>query len=78
MAVVGTPRRSISGTLTRRLDRLSERKFAILVSVPALLLVAIFVLPPILAVFGLSFFRITPSVVTSAIGRGTIRLAISL
>ena len=58
MAVVGTPRRSISGTLTRRLDRLSERNFAILVSVPALLLVAIFVLPPILAVFGFSFFRI--------------------
>ena len=58
MAVVGTPRRSVSGSLTRRLDRLSERKFAMLISVPALLLVAIFVLPPILSVFGLSFFRI--------------------
>jgi multiple sugar transport system permease protein len=58
MAVIGTPRRSLSGTITRRLDRLSERRFALLVSVPALLLVAIFVLPPILAVFGLSFFRI--------------------
>lgn len=58
MAVIGTPRRSVSGSLTRRLDRLSERRFALLVSIPALLLVAIFVLPPILAVFGLSFFRI--------------------
>ncbi len=58
MAVVPTTRRTVSGLLTRRLDRLSERSFAILVSVPALLLVAIFVLPPILAVFGFSFFRI--------------------
>lgn len=58
MAVAPTARRSVSGSLTRRLDRLSERRFAILVSVPALLLVAIFVLPPVLAVFGLSFFRI--------------------
>jgi ABC-type sugar transport system permease subunit len=58
MAVASTARRSVSGTLTRRLDRLSERSFALVVSIPALLLVALFVLPPILAVFGFSLFRI--------------------
>lgn len=58
MAVAPTARRSVSGVLTRRLDRLSERTFGALVSIPALLMVAIFVLPPILAVFGFSFFRI--------------------
>ncbi len=47
-----------SGVLTRRLDRLGDKSFALLISVPALLLVAVFVLPPVMAVFGLSFFRI--------------------
>jgi multiple sugar transport system permease protein len=47
-----------AGRLSRRLDRLSERRFAVLVSVPALLLLAAIVLPPTLAVFGLSLYRI--------------------
>lgn len=41
-----------------RLDRLSEPRFALLLFVPAILLVGLFVLPPILAVFGMSVFRI--------------------
>jgi len=48
----------LTGGVTRRLDRLSERNFALLISVPAFLLVALFALPPILSVFGLSLFRI--------------------
>lgn len=56
--MVGTALGRAGGTITSRLDRLSDRRFALLVSVPALLLVAAFVLPPILAVFGLSFFRV--------------------
>jgi len=47
-----------SGVVTRRLDRLGDRSFALLISVPALLMVAVFVLPPVLAAFGLSLFRI--------------------
>jgi ABC-type sugar transport system permease subunit len=46
------------GGISRRLDRLSERKFALLVSIPGLLLLGLIVLPPTLAVFGLSTFRI--------------------
>jgi multiple sugar transport system permease protein len=44
--------------VSRRLDRLSERQFALLVSIPSLVLLALIVLPPTLAVFGLSTFRI--------------------
>jgi multiple sugar transport system permease protein len=47
-----------AGRVSRRLDRLSERKFALLVSIPGLLLLGAIVLPPTLAVFGLSTFRI--------------------
>ena len=47
-----------AGRISRRLDRLSERKFALLVSIPGLLLLAAIVAPPILSVFGLSLFRI--------------------
>lgn len=47
-----------AGRVSRRLDRLSERRFALLVSIPGLILVALIVLPPTLAVFGLSLFRI--------------------
>jgi ABC-type sugar transport system permease subunit len=47
-----------AGRVSRRLDRLSERRFAFLVSVPGLLLLAAIVLPPTLAVFGLSLYRI--------------------
>src|SRR5437868_5689231 len=47
-----------AGRISRRLDRLSERKFALLVSIPGLVLLAAIVAPPILSVFGLSLFRI--------------------
>src|SRR4029079_1340480 len=47
-----------AGRVSRRLDRLSERRFALLVSIPGLILVALIVLPPTLAVFGMSLFRI--------------------
>ncbi len=40
------------------LDRLSERRFAIVLAVPGILLVGLFVLPPILAGIGMSLFRI--------------------
>jgi len=58
MAVAGTALSRGAGRVSRRLDRLSERQFALLVSVPGLILVALIVLPPTLAVFGMSLFRI--------------------
>jgi ABC-type sugar transport system permease subunit len=51
----GAARRS---GLSSRLDRLSEAKFGLLMFLPAAILVGIFVVPPILAVFGMSVFRI--------------------
>jgi ABC-type sugar transport system permease subunit len=47
-----------AGRISRRLDRLSERQFALLVSIPGLILLGAIVLPPVLTVFGLSLFRI--------------------
>src|SRR6185369_1236516 len=58
MAAATTALSRRAGGLSRRLDRLSERKFAVLVSIPGLVLLAAIVLPPILTVFGLSLFRI--------------------
>ncbi len=58
MALAGAALSRGAGRLSRRLDRLSEQRFALLVSVPGLLLVGLIVLPPTLAVFGLSLFRI--------------------
>jgi ABC-type sugar transport system permease subunit len=58
MAIAGAAISRGAGRVSRRLDRLSERRFALLVSVPGLLLVSLIVLPPTLAVFGLSLFRI--------------------
>lgn len=52
--VRGSARRSVSA----RLDRLSEARFGLLMFLPAALLAGIFVVPPILAVFGMSTFRI--------------------
>jgi ABC-type sugar transport system permease subunit len=49
---------SIGGRFSRRLDRLGEGRFAALVSAPGLLLVALVVIPPIIAVFVMSTFRI--------------------
>ncbi len=58
MALTGAAISRGAGRVSRRLDRLTERRFALLVSVPGLLLVGLIVLPPTLAVFGLSLFRI--------------------
>lgn len=58
MAVGGAALSRGAGRVSRRLDRLSDRGFALLVSVPGLILVALVVLPPTLSVFGLSLFRI--------------------
>ena len=58
MAVAGASLSRGAGRVSRRLDRLSERRFALLVSMPGLILVALIVLPPTLAVFGMSLFRI--------------------
>ncbi len=58
MALTGAAISRGAGRVSRRLDRLSERRFALLVSVPGFILVALIVLPPTLAVFGLSLFRI--------------------
>ncbi len=58
MAVIEATVGSTMGRVARRLDRLSERGFALLVSVPGLILVGLIVLPPTLSVFGLSLFRI--------------------
>ena len=58
MAVITGTAGAVSGRVARRLDRLSETQFALLVSIPGLLLLFLIVLPPTLAVFGLSLFRI--------------------
>ena len=58
MAVFEATVGSTMGRVARRLDRLSERGFALLVSVPGLILLGLIVLPPTLAVFGFSLFRI--------------------
>jgi multiple sugar transport system permease protein len=47
-----------SGAVAARLDRMSEGRFATLLAAPGLILVALFVVPPVLAAIGLSFFRI--------------------
>jgi multiple sugar transport system permease protein len=52
------PQRRRGFSPSRRLDRLSEGRFALIVAAPGLLLVAVFVLLPILAAIAMSFFRI--------------------
>jgi ABC-type sugar transport system permease subunit len=49
---------SATGRVTARLDRLSETRFALVSFVPGAVLLALFVVPPIVAVFGMSLFRI--------------------
>lgn len=44
--------------MSRRIDRLSDRTFGYLSLLPGALLIGLFVLPPILAVLGMSFLRI--------------------
>jgi ABC-type sugar transport system permease subunit len=51
-------RRGAFGRLSQRIDYLNERTFAILMFVPAALLVILVAVPPIGAVFGMSMFRI--------------------
>ena len=51
-------RRRIGFSLDQWLDRLSKDRFAIVVLAPGLLLIGAVVLPPILAAFGMSLFRI--------------------
>ena len=58
MAVITGTAGAVTGRVARRLDRLSEKQFALLVSIPGLILLFLIVLPPTLAVFGLSTFRI--------------------
>jgi ABC-type sugar transport system permease subunit len=55
-AIAVRPRRRAG--ISSRLDRLSEAKFGLLMFLPVAILVGIFVIPPILAVFGMSTFRI--------------------
>lgn len=49
---------STMGRVTARIDRLDDRRFALLAILPGALIVGLLVIPPILAAFGLSFFRI--------------------
>ena len=49
---------TFGSALTRRLDRLSEARFAAVVFLPGALVVLFVALPPILAVLGMSLFRI--------------------
>jgi multiple sugar transport system permease protein len=62
IAVLDPPARQIrTGPvrwLSRRIDYLTERTFAVLMFIPAALLVLLVALPPIGAVFGMSVFRI--------------------
>jgi ABC-type sugar transport system permease subunit len=44
--------------MSRRIDRLSDRSYGYLSFLPGALLIGLFVLPPILAVLGMSFLRI--------------------
>src|SRR4051812_34239369 len=55
-AIAARPRRRAG--LSSRLDRLSDARFGLLLFLPAAILVGIFVIPPILSVFGMSVFRI--------------------
>ena len=49
---------SLTGRVTTRIDRLSDRRFALLAFLPGALLVALFVIPPIVAAIVITGFRI--------------------
>ncbi|MEV0129664.1 ABC transporter permease subunit [Dactylosporangium sp. NPDC050688] len=51
-------REGMARRLSRRVDRLSDRRFALLLFVPAAVLIGMIVLPPIAAVFVMSLYRI--------------------
>ena len=55
---VTRPKVPFLGRLSRRVDRMGERRFALLLFVPAAILVAVVVFPPIVAVFVMSLWRI--------------------
>src|SRR5262245_60596711 len=55
---MGTVAWRVGGGIAARTDRLSDRAFAFLCMLPGILIVALVVLPPILAAFGLSFWRV--------------------
>jgi ABC-type sugar transport system permease subunit len=61
--------------LSRRVDRMSERSFSLLMFLPAGLLILLIALPPIAAVFGMSLFRIEllKDGPTRFVGAGNIR-----
>lgn len=50
--------RTVGGRISRRIDRLSDNRFALLSFLPGGVLIALFVIPPIIAVFVMSFMRI--------------------
>ena len=52
---------ALPARITARLDRLPESRYALLSFLPAGILIALIVVPPILAVFGMSLFRIDSS-----------------
>ncbi len=52
------PRDHIFARMSRRVDRLSDRRFALLSFLPGGILIGIFLIPPIIAVLVLSFMRI--------------------
>ena len=58
MTAITSPLGTLTGRVTSRIDRLSDRRFALLSFLPAGILIAVIVLPPILAIFGMSLFRI--------------------
>jgi ABC-type sugar transport system permease subunit len=55
---VSRPRWHLLGRLSRRVDRMGDRRFALLMFLPAAVLVAIVLFPPIVAVFVMSLWRI--------------------
>ena len=55
---VTQPKVPFLGRLSRRVDRMGERRFALLLFVPAAILVGVVVFPPIVAVFVMSLWRI--------------------
>ena len=58
MSALGATVGSAASRLTGRIDRLSDRSFGYLSFLPGAILLGLFVLPPILAVLGMSFLRI--------------------
>ena len=58
MTALSTSIGTLTGRVTTRIDRLSERRFALLAFLPGGLLVALFVIPPIVAALVITGFRI--------------------